>query len=426
MNIIPIFILLLIVFSNRYLVGRLCKVLRGRSFDPAQDGVQPAVTVVIPMYNEGRSIHDTVLSLLAQTYPPDKLSVTVVDDCSTDDSLQWASRAAAHHPQRAKVMRSPHNMGKRMCIAHAVRHSPTELIVSVDSDVIVDPDAIRQLVRRFTSERIAAVGGRVLVVNPHDNWLTRMQTIKYHFGYVHLKNLERAFSSVMCLSGCLTAYRRSVLLELEPILARRNLLGVPIKYGEDRFLTRQIIKAGYQTTMTFDARCWTKVPSTLGGYFSQQLRWRRSNIVDVMLGLSHAWRLHPLVAIHYLSLGAMLFSYPLIVVQNLLLGTFWQLALFHLVVLGGFGFVYSLESRGLPASQRVHPLWFLTLGALMPVTYLLHTVLAAFTLDSGSWETRGHNASEPAPPLLESSAPSLEPTGAPEQGDASEAHHARA
>ena len=67
----------------------------------------------------------------------------------------------------------------------------------------------------------------------------------------------------MCLSGCLTAYRRHVLIELEPILENRNILGVPIKYGEDRFLTHQIVKAGYRTRMTMDAICFTKAPTTL-------------------------------------------------------------------------------------------------------------------------------------------------------------------
>ena len=90
----------------------------------------------------------------------------------------------------------------------------------------------------------------------------------------------------MCLSGCLTAYRRHVLIELEPILENRNILGVPIKYGEDRFLTHQIVKRGYQTRMTMDAMCFTKAPTTLRGYFNQQLRWKRSNIVDFIVGIA--------------------------------------------------------------------------------------------------------------------------------------------
>jgi cellulose synthase/poly-beta-1,6-N-acetylglucosamine synthase-like glycosyltransferase len=196
----------------------------------------------------------------------------------------------------------------------------------------------------------------------------------------------------MCLSGCLTAYRRTVLLELEPILEDRNLLGVPIKYGEDRFLTRQIVKAGYETYCTMDAVCWTTAPPTYKKYFAQQLRWRRSNLVDIIGGLSHAARLHPLVGLHYLSSGALLITYPIVVVQKLANGSFWDLAAFHLLVLAALGTVYAAHARQLPRQMRVHPLSFLAMAVIMPVTYIVCTTLALFTLDSSSWETRGHGS----------------------------------
>ena len=183
-----------------------------------------------------------------------------------------------------RVLRNPVNMGKRRGINHAVRESKAEIILSVDSDVLVFPTALRELVARFTTPEVAAVGGRIHVSNPNQNWLTKLQTIKYYFGQEHLKNLERALDQVMCLSGCLTAYRRSVLIELEPILEDRNLLGVEIKYGEDRFLTHQIVKHGYKTRMTMDAFCFTKAPPNLRAYFNQQLRWKRSNIADFIIG----------------------------------------------------------------------------------------------------------------------------------------------
>jgi cellulose synthase/poly-beta-1,6-N-acetylglucosamine synthase-like glycosyltransferase len=254
------------------------------------------------------------------------------------------------------------------------------------------------LVRRFTDPSIAAIGGRVSISNLHENWLTRMQAIKYYFGYEFLKSLERAFTSVMCLSGCLTAYRRNVLLELEPILEHRSILGVPIKYGEDRFLTRQIIKAGHRTTVTLDAVCWTIAPNTLAKYFSQQLRWRRSNLVDYFGGLSHAWRLNPIVALHYFSLFALLVAYPVIVIRNLLIGSIWPLAELHLAVLAVLSVAYAIDTRSVHPSQKVHPIWFLTLGVVMPVTYLLYTPLALCTLDSSSWETRGHTGAPSVAP----------------------------
>jgi cellulose synthase/poly-beta-1,6-N-acetylglucosamine synthase-like glycosyltransferase len=390
-----------LVFANRYVFGLYLRIVKGRRFDVARTDYEPTVSIVVPLYNEGRSIFDTIVSLMALDYPAEKLSATIVDDCSTDDSYEWACRAARIFPERVRVLRNPHNMGKRMGINHAVREAvEAEIIVSVDSDVIVDKGAVRALVARFTAPDIAAVGGRVHVSNANENWLSRMQTIKYFFGQELLKNLERAMQSVMCLSGCLTAYRRHVLVELEPILEARNVFGVPIKYGEDRFLTRQVIKAGYRTLLTTDAFCYTKAPTTLTGYFNQQLRWKRSNIIDFACGLSHAWKLHPLVGVHYLSMLALLLVYPFIIISHCIAGDLLPLMGFHVGVVGLCGVIYHFHpsTRRLPREFRVHPIWFLPMAVLMPTAYVVLTPLGLFTLHSSSWETRGHTATAPGSP----------------------------
>ncbi len=381
-------LLVLLVFVNRYVFGAWLQRAMGARFDEKREGYEPTVAIVIPMFNEGSRIAHTIESLLQLDYPKDKLSIVVVDDCSTDRSHRHARDAAAGRPQ-VTVLRNTQNLGKRLSINRAVRRTDAEIIVSVDSDVIVNRDVIRQLVARFVRPEIAAVGGRVHILNANDNWLTKMQTVKYFFGYEYLKNLERACRSVMCLSGCLTAYRRSVLIELEPILENRNILGVPIKYGEDRFLTRQIVKAGWQTVCTLDAVCYTVAPTSLSNYFSQQLRWRRSNLVDYLGALSHGWRLHPLVAVHYFAMFGTLLAYPVLVAESIVYGSFWSLNAHGMGVLSLFGAVYAWETRNYPPHTRVQPLAFLMMAVIMPVTYLVLTPLALFTLDSSSWETRG-------------------------------------
>jgi cellulose synthase/poly-beta-1,6-N-acetylglucosamine synthase-like glycosyltransferase len=394
----PVHLFILMVFVNRYLFGLYMKLVRGKRFDEKVEGYEPTVTIVVPLYNEGKSIYDTIISFSRLDYPKEKLAVIVVDDCSTDDSYEWACLAARKVPN-VTVLRNPCNMGKRKGINEAVRRAKSEIILSVDSDVVVDKGALKALMARFTSPDIAAVGGRIHVSNPNDNWLSRMQTIKYYFGQEHLKNLERSMESVLCLSGCLTAYRRHVLIELEPILENRNICGVPIKYGEDRFLTRQIVKAGYRTRMTCDAFCFTKVPTTLRAYYNQQLRWKRSNIVDYFCGLSHAWKMSPFVGFHFMSMFVLLLVYPFVILTHLERGEFMWLALLHLAVIAFFAFVYhfSPSTRALPEQYRVHPIWFLPMAVLMPTAYLTLTALGLFTLDTGSWETRGGPGATPTP-----------------------------
>src|SRR5262245_43963779 len=172
----PIYTFIFLVFLNRYIFGlyiRLVNKHRVRT----NDKYEPTVTVVIPLFNEGKSIYQTIASLIAAEYPKDKLEVVVVDDCSTDDSYEWANKAARDF-DNVKVMQNPHNMGKRMGINRAVREARSEIVISVDSDVLVYPTAVRELVKHFAEPDIAAVGGRIHVSNPNDNWLTKLQTIK--------------------------------------------------------------------------------------------------------------------------------------------------------------------------------------------------------------------------------------------------------
>src|SRR5450432_509462 len=141
----------MVVFFNRYIAGLLLRALRGAEWDQTVDR-QPSVTVVTPLFNEGARIRDTLEAILASDYPD--LRVICIDDCSTDDSYD---RALDVSDVRLTVLRNPANVGKRRSIIDAVRMATSEIIVSIDSDVMVDPDAIGQLVRRFADPRIAAV-----------------------------------------------------------------------------------------------------------------------------------------------------------------------------------------------------------------------------------------------------------------------------
>jgi len=377
-----------LVFFNRYILGNFLHRVRRKKFETPAAAIEPQVTVIVPMYNEGKAVAETILSIINQTYPPEKLRIIIVDDCSSDDSVHWAHLAAQHSPDRVTILKNQVNVGKRIGILSAVRRTSDEIVVSVDSDVVLEPTAIGSLMKGFVQPAVGAVGGRVRVRNASENWLTRLQAIKYYFAYEYFKNVELAFHSVMCLSGCLTAYRRSILVDLEQVLEDRNVLGIPIKYGEDRFLTRQVIKAGHETFMTHEANCWTFVPNTFSKYWSQQLRWRRSVLIDFLCGLSHSWKLHPLVVINYASIFAMLVGYPLLISQSLTNGMFFPLAAFHLLILAVLGSIYWVGTRKWPRNERVHPLWFLPMAFVLPTIYILLTPLAMFTLDSSSWETR--------------------------------------
>jgi len=88
----------------------------------------------------------------------------------------------------------------------------------------------------------------------------------------------------------------------------------------------------------------------------------------------------------------LLLVYPFVIITHFLRGDFFDLALFHVAVIAAFSMVYYFAPsvRRLPPWLRVHPIAFLPMAVLMPVAYLILTPLGLFTLDSSSWETRGH------------------------------------
>jgi len=247
-------ILVLIIFTNRYLFGSILRMMDKRTkpgFSKTPD-VWPTVTIVTPVYNEGSTVIQTADSFAKLDYPKDKLSVIFVDDVSTDDTYEHLLTAQRNHPWM-QVTRNPHNMGKRLGIKRAVLTVNTDLVMSVDSDVIVERDAMRNMVKHMHTTGVDAVGGCVFVSNADENWLTRMQAVKYWVGYMFLKNIENTFNHVMCLSGCLTLYKREALVAVDEDVADRRFLGDEVKYGEDRYLTRKLVEKGYKTRLTFES-----------------------------------------------------------------------------------------------------------------------------------------------------------------------------
>lgn len=111
----------------------------------------PHVAVIIPCYNEVRTIEQKLRNTLAFTYP--SKTVVVVDDYSTDQTFERAQAAAG---QGVLVLRNVGRPGKNSAVATALKCVPSDLICLTDADVLVPPDALSTLVACFRDERIGA------------------------------------------------------------------------------------------------------------------------------------------------------------------------------------------------------------------------------------------------------------------------------
>lgn len=358
---------------------------------------QPTVSVILPCYNEGQAVYEAIESLSRSNYPAEKFEIIAQDDCSVDDSYQWMLRAQLDFTNiRITVNRNAINSGKARTVCNAMAYSSAEVIISVDSDCTFDPDVIRELTSCFSEPNIGAVGGRVGVRNPNVNTITAIQTFIYYAAFHLYKVPENWTRSVGCISGCLFAIRRELLLKIEPGLRGRHWFGIPVNQGEDRFMTHLVLLEGFGAYINNDALCWTTVPETLGQLFKQQLRWRQSILRDLFFTLrtlpQHVFKLHPNALLHLVltPLGAVL---ALLMALTMLLTdpTSWAapgpmvVYLVIAVILGWAIKRYSAkEAVNNPLALGAYVGWWI-------VSNLFLTPLALCTLDSNDWGTRNKN-----------------------------------
>jgi hyaluronan synthase len=192
----------------------------------------------------------------------------------------------------------PENRGKREALHHAVTElldDDVDFVVTIDSDTVLEPDALVRVVEPLKAARIGASTGNVLLLNEQQNLLTRMIGTYYWVGLNIYKQAQSVIRSVVCCSGCLAAYRAELLREVIDEFRDQRFLGEPCTHSEDRHLTNLVLRRGYHVVYVGEAVSWTETPATTRGFLRQQRRWKRGYIRESIYTLSYAWRKKPLL-----------------------------------------------------------------------------------------------------------------------------------
>jgi len=260
-TIATIFILGIVLVSGRALIVGILAIIEKLRPDKARlSDPPPSVTVLIPAHNEEPVIVQTVTSVLLSDL--EDIHVVVVDDGSSDRTLELLQ---THFGNNACV-RIIHqvNRGKAAALNNALSHAQTDIVVTIDADTEIEPDAIRKLVRHFSIPSVGAVAGNVKVGN-RSKWLTRWQALEY----ITSQNMEkRAFDLLNCITvvpGALGAWRK------EAIEAAGGITADTV--AEDADLTIAIRRLGWRVTYDEEAFAWTEAPETPVALIRQRFRW---------------------------------------------------------------------------------------------------------------------------------------------------------
>ena len=248
----------------------------------------PMVSIVIAVYNEpAHVLTRTLRSLAEQSWP--RYEVIVVDDGSDDPDT--CRNLCAHYGYTYVYQR---NAGKRHAMRRAfdLAHPDSRYILTCDSDTYWHPNAIADLVAAMQSNpRAGAATGYVAAANPDTNILTRLTAQRYWAAFQIERASEGYLGVLSCVSGPLGIYRREIIDQVKEAFVTQRFLGRECTFGDDRHLTNLVLLAGYQVVYS-RAMAFTEVPTTIGKYLRQQIRWGKSHWRE-MLWTARALPKHP-------------------------------------------------------------------------------------------------------------------------------------
>lgn len=253
--------------------------LRYKPIESVSDELLPTVTIIVPAYNEGKLVWNTLLSLAESDYPAHKMQILGVDDGSKDDTWYWMQEAKAKLGDRLDIFKQPKNQGKRHALYRGFQLGTGDIFVTVDSDSIVKKDTLRNLVSPFVvNDKCGAVAGNVQVLNNKKAILPKMLNVSFVMSFEFQRSAESMLGSVLCTPGALAAYKKDAVLNCLPEWINQTFMGQPSDIGEDRAMTNMILKQGKHVLFQKNAVVLTNVPENYNGLYKMFIRWSRSNV----------------------------------------------------------------------------------------------------------------------------------------------------
>jgi biofilm PGA synthesis N-glycosyltransferase PgaC len=330
--------------------GLLFYYLRERRMAPQDEPESleawPPVSILVPCYNEGDNAEETLSTACAVDYP--EFEVIAINDGSRDNTAEVLDRLARRLP-RLRVVHLAANQGKATALNAGGLLARHELLVGIDGDALLDPQALRWIARAFRRGNVGGVGGNPRIRN-RTTLLGRLQVGEFSSIVGLIRRAQTMYGRLFTVSGVICAFRKRALQDAG--------WWSPRTITDDIDITWRVQVAGWRVVYEPNAIVWILMPETLKGLWRQRVRWAEGGgqmMVDFF------WRMITLRA------PSLLPTY-----LNSLLSVIW--AYISVLCLG----VGLLEAVGvappnlLPGFQLIPEWWGLTLA----LTYLSQALVS--------------------------------------------------
>ena len=303
-----------------------------RSYAPIDAETAPAVSVIVPAYNEEVNIVRTIDNLKQQDYPA--LHIYLVDDGSKDHTLGKVMEKFGNDGKVTVLAKK--NGGKASALNYGIAACKTDFVVCVDADTQLQADAVSRLMKHFIADeagRVGAVAGNVKVGNQR-NMLTYWQAIEYTTSQNFDRMAYSNINAVTVVPGAIGAFRKKA-LEAVGGFTTDTL-------AEDCDLTMSINEHGYVIENENYAVAMTEAPETLRQFVKQRIRWsfgvmqtfwkHRSSLFARSKGGFGLWAMPNMLIFQYIIPTFSPLA-DMLMLLGLFTGNAWQIFLYYLLFL---------------------------------------------------------------------------------------------
>ncbi len=257
-----------------YLAVKIKQAARSISFSKKRPEVEdsqfewPAISILIPAFNEASVIRKKAENTLDLDYPKDRLEIVIVSDGSTDET---DAMLESYGEREVRFVKRPERSGKTAVLNHLIPQLRGEIIILSDASGLIKKDALKKLVQHYRNEEIGAVCGTYIIDN--EDHSLRGVTEKFYWQYeTFLKRYESRLHSAIGAHGALYSFRSKLFVRL------------PEKAINDDFiLPMTILQQGFRVLYEPDARVEEHESTTLQGEFQRRTRINVGNFQQIYL-----------------------------------------------------------------------------------------------------------------------------------------------